>query len=369
MEDKKNKKGIEFQRSRREEFHYQKPEVNRIIMPDVNKKEEKPKKKKMTKAQVQARKRRRRRKKVIRAAIYALMFLVAVLGVRQVRIIHKERVAAREAKEAMERKKAAEAKIKRNKWVKKNGKSYYYGKDGKVLTGRFVQDEKIYYTDKKGAVTKTVDGTKPMVALTFDDGPSQFTDDIVKILEKHHSAGTFFEVGSRIADFEEETQAVVDSYSELANHTYSHQILTKVGTSEIKSQTERCTEVLKKAGETNRILFRAPGGGVNDAVKQNISMPIILWSVDTLDWKSRNAQSVYEKATANIEDGDVILMHSLYESTYEAVKNIVPTLKEQGYQLVTVTDLIEFRGGAKDGQVYMNFPPLDEGSEGEISEE
>ena len=360
MEEKKDHKGMEFQRSNRKEFHYQKAAVNRIVMPEEKRKKAAREREELERAQTKKKKQQMQKKKILRLCVCVLLLCLAVAGVKKVQIIHKERVAARELQREIERKKAAEAKMKRNEWVKKNGKSYYYGKDGKVMTGRFVKGKKIYYTDGKGAVTRTIDGNKPMVSLTFDDGPSQFTDDIVGVLEEYNSAGTFFEVGNRIKEFEEEEQKVVDSYSELANHTYSHQILTQVGADTMKSQTAQCNDVLKKTGETNRILFRAPGGGVNDTVKQAVDMPIILWSVDTLDWKSRNAASVYEKATTNIKDGDVILMHSLYESTYHAVKKIVPKLKEQGFQLVTTTDLIEFRGGAKDGQVYMSFPPLEE---------
>ena len=356
MEEKKNRKGMEFQQSHRKEFHYQRPEVNRIIMPEEKRRREAQERARLEAAQNTGSGFSFKKESVLRICVCAVILCLVVLGLRKIQVIHKERVAAKE----FEKQKEAQAKIKRDQWVKRNGKSYYYGKDGNITIGRFVKGKKIYYTDDKGAITRTIDGTKPMVSLTFDDGPSKYTDDIVKVLEKYHCAGTFFEVGERIAEYEEEEQAVADSYSELANHTYSHQILTKVGADAITTQTEKCNEVLRKAGQTDRILFRAPGGGVNDTVKQTVKMPIILWSVDTLDWKIRNAQSVYEKATTNIKDGDIILMHSLYESTYHAVEKIVPELKEQGYQLVTVTDLIEFRGGAKDGQVYMDFPPTDQ---------
>ena len=380
MDKGKKDETIHFQRHSREPFEYKRsskrilpgseePKKSSVKNKKATRKQQenpKPVKKKSTSTATKKKRRRRtassakplsagQKKTIFKCAAFFLFLLFAVTGVKKMNMIHKERVAAKEAARIAEIKRKAEASKKRNEWVEKDGKSYYYGPDGEIMTGRLVQENKIYYTNDAGAVIRTIDGSKPMVSLTFDDGPSAYTDKIVQVLEEHESAGTFFEVGERLSSYKKEEQAVVDSYSELANHTYNHKILTKVGAQEVEQQISKCTSALKEEGEVNEILFRPPGGAVNDSVKKYANSPILLWSIDTLDWKIRDADSVYQKATTSVQDGDVILMHSLYESTYMAVKRIVPELKEQGFQLVTMSDLIALRSGAENGMVYTDF--------------
>ncbi|MEE1313446.1 MAG: polysaccharide deacetylase family protein [Lachnospiraceae bacterium] len=309
---------------------------------------------------------RRKRKHWLRAILYIGLVIVIGFAIYQVRAAYIKAEAAKAAEAKAEAKRKEEARKKKNEWVKKDGKSYYYGADGKVVTGRFIQGKKIYYADDSGEVTRVVDGTKPMVAISYDDGPSKFTDEFVELFEENDSAATFFEVGQRIDDFKEEAQAIANSHCELANHTYVHQNLTKVSVSGMKKQINKCNRKLRELGEeTDPILVRPPEGAVNDTVRENLQAPILLWSIDTLDWKSRNADSVYKKATTNVKDGDIILMHSLYESTLEASKRVVPELIDQGYQLVTITDLAEFRGGLENGVTYFNIKPLEEKEQGE----
>ena len=101
--------------------------------------------------------------------------------------------------------------------------------------------------------------------------------------------------------------------------------------------------------------MRPPGGCVNDTVKSQTGMPMILWSIDTLDWRTRNAASTKTAVLDHVKDGDIVLMHDLYEATANASTTIIPTLVERGYQLVTVSELAECRGGMKDGCLYYSF--------------
>lgn len=262
---------------------------------------------------------------------------------------------------------------KTNCWEEKDGKQYYYGDDGEIMKGRFVleDEQKIYYTDEDGAVMRTVDGKKPMVALTYDDGPSKFTMDFVKLFNEYESAATFYEVGERIDmfDFGEAEQAISDSYCELGSHTYSHKNIRNLTVEGMKKQLSKNDKILREYGATgDPITFRAPEGAVGDK-KETIDRAIILWSVDTEDWRYRDAKKVYKKATKEIKDGDIILMHSLYESTYEASTKIVPELIDQGFQLVTMQDLAEFRGGTQPGEVIFEMPPLVEETTEDAAEE
>ncbi len=252
--------------------------------------------------------------------------------------------------------------VKTNTWEEKDGKQYYYNEDGEIAKGRFVieDEQKIYYTDDEGAVTRTVDGKKPMVAITYDDGPSQFTKDFVALFDEYESGATFYEVGERIDLFNmgDAEQAISDSYCELASHTFNHKNIRNLSTEGMKKQLKKNDKILKEYGaHTKPISFRAPEGAYSEDVLKNIDRAIILWSVDTEDWRYRDAKKVYKKATKDIKDGDIILMHSLYESTYKASKKIVPELIDQGFQLVTMEDLAQFRGGTKAGDVIFDMYP------------
>jgi peptidoglycan/xylan/chitin deacetylase (PgdA/CDA1 family) len=308
------------------------------------------------------RKRRKNRSFPILPIVIGILVVVLVAGggiwARNTYIKSKETKAKMEAT-------AAKEEIKTNVWEKKDGKSYYYGDDGQIVTGRFVleDEKKIYYTDDQGAVTRTVDGTKPMISITYDDGPSQYSADFAALFDEYNSAATFFEVCERIEEMpslEKQEQAIADSNSELASHTYSHKNLTKLSKKEMKKQLDKNDEVLKSYGETaDPILFRAPEGAVNSTVRENCGKPILLWSLDTLDWKNRDANKVYKKAI-KATDGEIILMHSLYESSLEASKKLVPELIDKGYQLVSLTDLAQFRGGLENGEKYFSFRPTED---------
>ena len=317
----------------------------------------------------QRKKKKKKNRIHIRRVLFGIIALVVVFSgcylARSVYIKAKGPKAAEEVDSTQDAANKTTEEIKKNCWEEKDGKSYYYGEEGEILTGRFVlQDEKkIYYTDDDGAVTRVVDGNKPMIAFTYDDGPSVFSADLAALFDQYDSAATFFEVGNRIEEIpslEAQEQAIADSNSELANHTYSHKNLTRISKADMIAQIEKNNEVLKNFGETaDPILFRVPEGAVNDTVKQNCHAPIILWSLDTLVWKCRNVQTVYDSAK-KAQDGDIILMHSLYETTLKASKKLVPEFINKGYQLVTVTDLAEFRGGLQNGEKYFSFPPLEE---------
>ena len=103
--------------------------------------------------------------------------------------------------------------------------------------------------------------------------------------------------------------------------------------------------------------MRLPGGNKNATVLANVQAPIIMWSIDTLDWKTRNTQSTVDKVLGDVRDGDIILMHELYRQTGDAATQIIPALVERGFQLVTVSELAQYRGGLQGGHVYSAFRP------------
>lgn len=202
---------------------------------------------------------------------------------------------------------------------------------------------------------KDLDPSKPMVALTFDDGPyAPVTKVILDVAKKYDAKVTFFMVGNRMMTYKDTIKRGYKLGCQMASHTYDHQILTKVGAKQIKTQVSKVDTVLEKIIGCKATALRPPGGGVNDNVRKYVGLPMICWDVDTEDWKSRNSTKVLSRCE-NIADGDIVLMHDLYPSTANAVKKLIPRLVKKGFQLVTVDELFYYKNiTLENGKVYYN---------------
>lgn len=207
-----------------------------------------------------------------------------------------------------------------------------------------------------------IDPNKPMVALTYDDGPSaSATPRILARLQEYGARATFFMVGKQAERNMGIVKQMVEQGCEVANHTYDHTLMTKVPPEELASQLARTNQVVSDASGVSPVLMRPCGGARSDAgmnVVGAISMPAVLWSIDTLDWKTRDAQSTINTVLENVKDGDIILMHDLYDATAEASQTIIPELINRGFQLVTVSELSAYRGGMLPGKTYSRFRPI-----------
>ena len=236
----------------------------------------------------------------------------------------------------------------------KAGKSYSYYI--RYVTKAHISKSKITSANTGAIKIRVLDFSKPMVALTFDDGPySPATNRILDVLEKYNGKATFFVVGDRVSTYSDCIKREFSLGCEIGNHTYSHTILTSAGASEIKSQLSKASKEVKKITGVAPTLMRPPGGAFNSTVKQNADYPMIIWSVDTLDWKTRSASSTVSAIKNNVKDGSIVLMHDLYVPTAEAVEEFVPWLVKKGYQLVTVSELMSARGVTmKNGEPYYN---------------
>ncbi len=207
--------------------------------------------------------------------------------------------------------------------------------------------------------TRSVYGVNPnkkMVALTYDDGPHKtVTTRIVNTLKKYNGRATFFVVGNRVNSYKSAIKGAVNIGCEIGNHTYEHKILTSVSESTITSQINKTNSVVKSVCGVTPVIVRTPGGAINQKVKNTVKYPLVNWSVDTLDWKYRNATSVTKAVKGNVKDGSIILMHDLYESTATATETFVPWLVDNGYQLVTVSEMMQVKDKSfVAGKVYNN---------------
>ena len=177
-----------------------------------------------------------------------------------------------------------------------------------------------------------IDPTKPMVALTFDDGPDVQVDSILMDeLEKVNGRSTFFVVGQRVEKFPEDIKNTVERGHEVGNHSYDHDIhLSKKGVDYIRNEFDKTDQAVQNASGVAPALVRLPGGNYTADVKTAVSKPLIFWSIDTEDWRSRDAEKTKQIVLSQVKDGDIVLMHALYLSTAEACKAIIPELTARG---------------------------------------
>ncbi len=197
---------------------------------------------------------------------------------------------------------------------------------------------------------------QPMVALTFDDGPSKFTNRIVDCLVAHNAKATFFVVGKSALAYPDVLKRTADAGMEIGSHTMTHPRLTSLSVSGIKNELQKVSNTISSITGTAPTLLRPPYGSYNKTVGAAANMPLILWSIDTLDWKTRNAEKTINSVLKNVKDGSVILMHDLYSQTADAAEKIIPALINKGYRLVTVSELAKAKDVAlENGKSYSSF--------------
>ena len=233
----------------------------------------------------------------------------------------------------------------------KSGRTYEYAvrafeleKAGGVSGIRATGQEIVY--------TK-IDPDKPMIALTFDDGPSVYTEEILDQLEKYDARATFFVVGERVSEYASTIQRAHSIGCEIGNHSWSHPDLSTISVSAMKKELEKTDAAIEKITGEVPALLRPPYGGVDADVRANAGKPLIHWSVDTRDWSTRSSSSTINSVLNNARDGSIVLMHDIYSSTKSAAVSLIPTLISKGYQLVTVSEMAAYRGiTLEDGTVY-----------------
>ena len=205
--------------------------------------------------------------------------------------------------------------------------------------------------------TDSIDPSKPMVALTFDDGPQPSVGNrIMDCLAQYGGKATFFMVGERVGSYKTEVQRMVAEGHEVANHTMNHKYLQKLGAAQIQAQVNNGNDAIQAACGVRPTPLRLPGGNHNATVVANAGMPMIQWNIDTLDWKTRNADKTVAAVLNHVKDGDIILMHELYGATGDAVARIVPELHKRGFQMVTVSQMAAAKGRTLEaGKLYSSF--------------
>lgn len=188
-----------------------------------------------------------------------------------------------------------------------------------------------------------VDG--PYIAITFDDGPHpEYTPKLLDELKKRGLKATFFLVGQCVAEYPDIVKRMVAEGHEVANHSWSHPALTKLGAEGVRKQMENTNDAIRKACGVTPVVMRPPYGAtsaiLNKRFAEDYGMKVILWSVDPLDWKYRNANKVYTSIVQNTKPGGIILAHDIHATTVAAMPETFDTLLAKGFKFVTVSELI-----------------------------
>lgn len=241
--------------------------------------------------------------------------------------------------------------IYQNGWQEIDGAEYYFDENGYVITGWEEIDGKDCYFDENGVYDSTKE--PPLVALTFDDGPGQYTDKLLDCLEENGAKATFYMLGQNVERYPDIVKRMHDLGMELSNHTYDHKDLAKLTQSQITEEIEKTSSLIQDAAGVLPDTLRPPGGSYNDTVQKLAGMPIVKWSIDTKDWKTKSEDQTYQCVMDNVEDGSIVLMHDIHEWSVDAAIRLIPDLIEEGYKLVTVQELAQAKGiTLEDGQVY-----------------
>ena len=192
-------------------------------------------------------------------------------------------------------------------------------------------------------------GSEPLpkyVALTFDDGPrADTTSVLLEGLQQRGVKVTFFLIGEQIEGNEWLVRWMAENGHQIGSHTFSHQKLAGSGKDTI----------LQEINKTEVLLSSVLGEGRDEAGKKLVKTPMVYWSVDPEDWKVLDADKVSEHVCSHVQDGDIILLHDFYPTSVEAALRIVDRLQEEGYEFVTVEELLRLNGTkAEAGKLYRN---------------
>ena len=260
----------------------------------------------------------------------------------------------------------------KNKLIQKSGLSRKVANSGNILEHFYMTKDgveiiltcKQYFPEAKGIKSflfkydelkfpsETSDNGKPKIALTFDDGPSAHTERLLNIFAQHGAKGTFFVLGEQFSGKENTLKRIVNEGHQIGNHTWNHRQLTKLTVQEITDELLSTANKIFDITGVDCTIMRPPYGSFDDKVKEvckDLEFPVINWSVDTLDWEIKDAELVYEEVMNSAYEGAIILCHDIYKTTIDAMELAVPDLIAEGYELVTVSELL---GDLTPGKVH-----------------
>ena len=238
-------------------------------------------------------------------------------------------------------------------------------KDGRILA---ISEGECTISDGNGDNIEVKVEKRPSnykkIALTFDDGPGYYSDELLDFLKDRGIHCTFFMVGNLVSSYSKQVKRMYDEGHELGNHSYTHAQLTKLSADGVRAEIRKCDDAIYDATGVYPTVMRPPYGATNNTVLANIPYPVILWNVDTLDWKYRDADYVAEQVYKGAGSGNIILCHEIHKTTIAGVKTAIDRLLAEGWKFVTVTELLTCDGSVpQNGTKYSQKKTLIDGSD------
>jgi len=197
------------------------------------------------------------------------------------------------------------------------------------------------------------------IAITFDDGPKRSTTStLLDGLARRGVRATFFLIGEQVPGNEDLVQRMELDGHEIGIHSYTHGRLTALNDADFAAEVDRARVVLRNAVGREEYLLRPPYGDTDPGVLRRANSPIILWSIDPRDWSDRNPQRQVQEILSRAKDGDIVLLHDIYESSVETAFQVIDQLRQQGFYFLTVSELFAAKGiSLENGQVYRRAGP------------
>ena len=249
------------------------------------------------------------------------------------------------------------------KWYQNPDGTYYINgfaeidENGYMQTGWVEKGVKDYYFNEDGSYDPTQ--KRPMIALTFDDGPGEYTETLLDTVEKYNIHVTFFMLGQNVEGRESTVQRMVQLGCEIGNHTWDHpsQTLPNMDLDSVVQEFQKTDDELVKACGQAATVCRAPYGAITEEQMAAVGKPFFMWSTDSLDWKLMDADADYnEIMNSDLSDGSIILMHDIHEPSVKcATEKLIPELVNEGYKLVTVSELAAAKDVTLQSASYSDF--------------
>ena len=244
-----------------------------------------------------------------------------------------------------------------NGFAEIDGTTYSFDENGYMQTGWVEKGVKDYYFNEDGSYDPTQ--KRPMIALTFDDGPGEYTETLLDTVEKYNIHVTFFMLGQNVEGRESTVQRMVQLGCEIGNHTWDHpsQTLPNMDLDSVVQEFQKTDDELVKACGQAATVCRAPYGAITEEQMAAVGKPFFTWSTDSLDWKLMDADADYnEIMNSDLSDGSIILMHDIHEPSVKcATEKLIPELVNEGYKLVTVSELAAAKDVTLQSASYSDF--------------
>ena len=235
-----------------------------------------------------------------------------------------------------------------------DGSTYYFDDNGYIKTGWVEVGFDDYYFNDDGTYDPSQHKTR--IALTFDDGPGEYTDELLDCLEENNAHATFFMLGQNVGSWESTVQRMADIGCEIGSHSWDHPNLYDLSMDSVAKEFSDTDAALEKACGQKASVARAPYGNWSDDIISTVGKPFFTWSLDSMDWSYLDVNKDYDAVmNGDLTDGSIILMHDIHEPSVQAAIKMIPELVQKGYKLMTVSELAAAKGVTLQNANYSDF--------------